>query len=85
MDAAARLRQALELDFEPRVIFTQMLGMNVQEFADAHGFTRSDVSMCFTFHQGRVYERIREAVAAALGVDRALVDEIIDSQKGPEE
>lgn len=51
-------------------------GLLLQEFAQKYGVWVEQVSMCIKGE--RPYEEIRNALAAELEVDRAVIDQLID-------
>lgn len=53
---------------------------DLAEFADRHGFPRPNVSMCI--HGKQRHERIRQALAAELGVESEWLDDLLDTHAG---
>lgn len=54
------------------------LPCQVTEFAEKYGLPRTAVSMCI--HGRQRHERVRAALAAELGVDRAWLDDLLDAK-----
>jgi hypothetical protein len=52
---------------------------SLTEIAGRHGFRQTEVSMCLRNYPGRSYPRIREALAADLGITRLEIDELIEN------
>lgn len=54
------------------------LPCQINEFAEKHNLARTAVSMCI--HGRQRHERVRQALAEELCVDRAWLDELLDSK-----
>lgn len=55
------------------------LPMSLTEFAARHGFSKQEVSQCL--YRYRRHEKVRDALAGALGVSRAEIDELLDGAR----
>ena len=63
---------------EPADVIKLALPMSLKDFAEKHGFTAQEVSQCLAGY--RRHEKIREALALELAVDRSEVDELLPAQ-----
>lgn len=73
---------ALALGFSLSEAVQRALGQSLSAFAAKYGHRPSEVTMCLTSYEGRVYPAVRDDLATELGVDRETVDRWISSAAG---
>ena len=79
-DAIKLIEGSLALGFSLSEAVQRALGGSLADFARESGHSRSAVSMCLSFYDGRVFATVREDLASALGVPREYLDRIIEEQ-----
>lgn len=63
---------------DPADAIKAALPCQINEFAEKHGLARTAVSMCI--HGRQRHERVRAALAEELGVERAWLDDLLDTR-----
>lgn len=78
-NSSTAIKVLVAVGIRPAAAIRAVLDSSFQGFADAHGFSRSEVSACV--HGLQRHARVRGALAETLGVEREWLDELLDSER----
>lgn len=77
----AKIKVLVENGIAPADAIKACLGTSIRAFASKHRLAESAVSAVINGSTPYPYERVREALALELGVDREWLDALLDQQK----